>query len=198
MQKINIFTDHKNLVHESELKTSQRVMRWRLLLEEYGPEIVYIKGHKNVVADALSRLPKQGDIVDDVDAVLPFVPVDPTVFPVNLRTIQEQQVSDRSLRRRLKTNPKDYSKLKVEQTQVIVYKNRIYIPNGLCSKVLDWYHHYLCHPGKTRMYKTIASTMYWERTWRKTWQPLLRHALHVRDSRRRGRNMFNYHPRRYP
>ena len=161
-QKITVFTDHKNLVHESELKSSQRVMRWRLLLEEYGPEIVYIKGHKNVVADALSRLPKQGDIVDDVDAVLPFVPVDPTVFPVNLRTIQEQQVSDRSLRRRLKTNPKDYSKLKVEQTQVIVYKNHIYIPNNLRSKVLDWYHHYLCHPGKTRMYKTIASTMYWE------------------------------------
>ena len=50
-------------------------MRWRLLLEEYGPEIVYIKGPKNVVADALSRLPKQGDIVVDVDAVLPFVPL---------------------------------------------------------------------------------------------------------------------------
>ena len=50
-------------------------MRWRLLLEEYGPEIEYIKGPKNVVADTLSRLPKQGDIVDDVGAVLPFVPV---------------------------------------------------------------------------------------------------------------------------
>ena len=68
-----------NLVYESELKTSQRVMRWRLLLEEYGPEIEYIKGPKNVVADALSRLPKQGDIVDDVDAVLPFVPVDENI-----------------------------------------------------------------------------------------------------------------------
>ena len=161
-QKITVYTDHKNLVHESELKSSQRVMRWRLLLEEYGPEILYIKGHKNVVADALSRLPKQGDIVDDVDAVLPFVPVEPTVFPVNLKTIHEHQVSDRSLRRRLKTNPADYNKLKVEQIQVIAYKNRIYIPKELRSKVLEWYHHYLCHPGKTRMYKTIASTMYWE------------------------------------
>ena len=53
-QIIKVHTDHKNLVHESELKTSQRVMRWRLLLEEFGPEIVYIKGPKNVVADALS------------------------------------------------------------------------------------------------------------------------------------------------
>ena len=70
-QRIKAFTDHKNLVHESELKTSQQVMCWRLLLEEYGPEIMYIKGPKNVVADALSRLPKQRDIVDDLEAVLP-------------------------------------------------------------------------------------------------------------------------------
>ena len=74
-------TDHKNLVHELELKTSQRVMRWRLLLEKFGPEIVYIKGTKNVVADALSRLPKQGDIVDDVEAVLPTVKKNLTVCP---------------------------------------------------------------------------------------------------------------------
>ena len=31
-------------------------MRWRLTLKEFGPELKYIKGEKNVVADALSRL----------------------------------------------------------------------------------------------------------------------------------------------
>ena len=31
-------------------------MRWRLILEEFSPELVYIKGSKNIVADALSRL----------------------------------------------------------------------------------------------------------------------------------------------
>ena len=41
-----------------------------------------------MVADALSRLPKQGDIVDDVEAVLPFVPVDENIFPVHLQEIQ--------------------------------------------------------------------------------------------------------------
>ena len=44
-------------------------MRWRLLLEEFVPEIVYIKGPKNVIADALSRLPKKDDIVDDLEFV---------------------------------------------------------------------------------------------------------------------------------
>ena len=29
-------------------------MRWRLILEEFGPELKYIKGENNVVADSLS------------------------------------------------------------------------------------------------------------------------------------------------
>jgi hypothetical protein len=36
--------------------TSDHVYQWRLLLEEYGPKIVYIKGIHNTVADAISRL----------------------------------------------------------------------------------------------------------------------------------------------
>jgi hypothetical protein len=35
-----------------------RITRWRLLLEEYGPKYVHIAGKNNIVADALSRLEK--------------------------------------------------------------------------------------------------------------------------------------------
>ena len=31
-------------------------MRWRLYIEEYSPDLQYIKGENNVVADALSQL----------------------------------------------------------------------------------------------------------------------------------------------
>ena len=161
-QIIKVHTDHKNLVHESELKTSQRVMRWRLLLEEFGPEIVYIKGPKNVVADALSRLPKQGDIVDDVEAILPFASKDEGIFPIQLQLIQNSQSKDRSLRKRLKDNPNHYKRQEIENVQVITYKDRIFIPKELRNQTLNWYHHYLCHPGRDRMYKTMAATLYWD------------------------------------
>ncbi len=36
--------------------TLDRVYRWRLLLEEYGPEIVYIKGKHKTIADTVSQL----------------------------------------------------------------------------------------------------------------------------------------------
>ena len=53
-QKIKVFTDHKNLTYKTH--NSARVMRWRLTIEEFGPELIYLPGDKNVVADSLSRL----------------------------------------------------------------------------------------------------------------------------------------------
>jgi hypothetical protein len=53
-QDIKVYTDHKNLIRDALGFTSDRVYRWRLLLEEYAPEIIYIKGIHNTVADAIS------------------------------------------------------------------------------------------------------------------------------------------------
>ncbi len=53
-QRINVYTDHKNLTREGLGLTSNRVSRWRILLEEYAPEIIYIKGIHNTVTDAIS------------------------------------------------------------------------------------------------------------------------------------------------
>ena len=55
-QKLRVFTDHKNLIQSALGYTCNRVYRWRLILEEYDPEILYIKGENNIVADAISRL----------------------------------------------------------------------------------------------------------------------------------------------
>ena len=57
-QRIKIYTDHQNLVRDALGLTSDRVRvyRWRLILEEYGPEIIYIKGIHNTAADAILQL----------------------------------------------------------------------------------------------------------------------------------------------
>jgi hypothetical protein len=53
-QIIKVYTDHKNLTRGALGLTSDRVYHWRLLLEEFAPKIVYIKGINNSVADAIS------------------------------------------------------------------------------------------------------------------------------------------------
>jgi hypothetical protein len=55
-QDIKVYTDHKNLTRDALGLTSDRVYRWRLLLEEYAHKIVYIKGIHNTVADAILQL----------------------------------------------------------------------------------------------------------------------------------------------
>ena len=54
---IRVHTDHKNLTHRLTDFTTQRVLRWRLLLEEFNPTFLYKAGPDNVLADALSRVP---------------------------------------------------------------------------------------------------------------------------------------------
>ncbi len=52
-QDIKVYTDHKNLRRDALGLTSDRVYHWQLLLEEYAPEIIYIKGIHNTVADTI-------------------------------------------------------------------------------------------------------------------------------------------------
>ena len=58
-QKLRIYTDCKNLTCKHF--NTDRVLRWRLIIEDYVPDIEYIKGEKNIVADALSRFPLNGN-----------------------------------------------------------------------------------------------------------------------------------------
>ena len=60
-QRIKVHTDHVNLTYKAWFN-SKRVMRWRLYIEEYSPDLQYINGTHNVVADALSRL----DIIEEL------------------------------------------------------------------------------------------------------------------------------------
>ena len=60
-QQIKVDTDHKNLTYKT-FKT-ERVKRWRLMLDKYSPELLYIHGSKIITADALSGL----DMVDTLN-----------------------------------------------------------------------------------------------------------------------------------
>jgi hypothetical protein len=55
-QNKQVFTDHTNLMRDALGLTPDQVYHWRVLMEEYGPKIVYIKGILNTIADAASRL----------------------------------------------------------------------------------------------------------------------------------------------
>ena len=55
-QQVKVYTDYKNLPHKTF--NTERVIRWRLILEEYNPEPIYTQGSKSIAPDTLNRLDK--------------------------------------------------------------------------------------------------------------------------------------------
>ena len=174
---IRVWSDHKNLVQAATVSQSQRVMRWRLILEEFGPDIRHIKGEENVVADAISRLPTANDgqieectsthdrakiAVEEEHLALE----DEEEFPLNLALVQKAQ--QRELKHKkskintlLQNKKSGYTKNHFEEFDLIMYEDKIYVPKILRNKVLHWYHYYLNHPGGERLYKTLQQVCFW-------------------------------------
>lgn len=173
-QKLIVHTDHKNLTYKSF--NSDRVIRWRLILEEYGPELRYIKGSKNIVADSLSRL----DILEDSNqktgselathyqelmAAATEELDDELMMPVAYSNIKSHQEKDKNLHSKLQSHDAYHIKKfhgGGRTIRLICHTGKIVIPDSLKLRVLTWYHTMLIHPGAKRTVETIRQHFYWK------------------------------------
>ena len=87
-------------------------MRWRLLIEEFGPTIEYIKGPKNIVANVLSRLNLVSSPSNLQDMAVCYgldkddLPSD--AFPITYQLINHEQNKDKTLLATIKQGVKHY------------------------------------------------------------------------------------------
>ena len=88
-------------------------MRWQLYIEEYCPELVYIKGEKNIVADALSRLDikyehmKEAYFTEEMHSFLYCLSTEDlseSAFPLSYKVIGAGQSKDKTLLSKIKKN----------------------------------------------------------------------------------------------
>ena len=177
--KINVFSDHKNLVHAATMSQSQRVMRWSLIIEEFGPDIQHISGDDNIVADAISRVPtaNQDQIETCTDTQDPLsktlmelehlVLEEDEGFPLNLPLVQKAQQKELNsknskLKQLVNDKKSGYNISTLDELELVTYEDKIYVPKPPRQRTIEWYHYFLNHPGGDRLYKTINRVCYWK------------------------------------
>ncbi len=80
-------------------------------------------------------------------------------------TVAEAQKADAEFKHCFKRNAvidKGLEIKLVENTKCVCKEGRLVIPKPLQRRAVMWYHHYLQHPGHTRLEETINAAMYWK------------------------------------
>jgi hypothetical protein len=187
-KQVIVHTHHLNMFYGK--LSNDRITRWRLLLEEYGPKNVHIAGKNKIVADALSRLEKDEDeklseteegwvlssamcAVEQHEAIvmpetkeelvmniMNIDEMESEEFPMSPERIAREQKKDTHLKEVINKSDK-FSEIIVLRSTVITYDNKIYIPQSLKKKIVWWYHTYLQHPGITRMEANLRQNLTW-------------------------------------
>jgi len=88
--KIIINCDHKNLTHNLTKFNTQGVLRWRILIDEFGATFKHKAGEENVIADALSRVPTDNSSTKtstDLESFIYSPHKDATLYPTNDDTV---------------------------------------------------------------------------------------------------------------
>jgi RNase H-like domain found in reverse transcriptase len=201
-QKLIVHTDHKNLLYQK--MSTDCVIRWRLLIEEFGPTFLHIKGERNVITDALSQLDA------DFNMTLPIKPtnesmayifltekdIKETDFPLSPVLISKYQRLDKTLKQKaMSTTNQNFSTKKLEGVEVITYQGKIYIPVQLQQCVVAWYHEYLAHPGESRTEARFDRHANGQ-TYVVTFRHSVRHVVSVKCLRSNGNSMDAFHPRK--
>ena len=152
-------------------------MRWRLIIEDFGPNIQHIYGVDNIVSDMLIRLtyasadtydPSTVNAQCDTKELLAISREENKKYRFLLNILnlhREWKKETRKINSKLSAYISDwgsgYSKKALDKVEIICYKRKSYMPQTLQRRVLDWYHFYLKHPGGSRLAKIIQEVWYW-------------------------------------
>ncbi len=80
------------------------------------------------------------------------------IYPLTIIEIAEAQKKDRNIKiyykRNAKTPEKGMRFQLIENTKVPCKEDKLIIPASLQHRAVSWYHHYLQHPGHSRLEET--------------------------------------------
>uniref|UniRef100_A0A8C6M778 Gypsy retrotransposon integrase-like protein 1 n=1 Tax=Nothobranchius furzeri TaxID=105023 RepID=A0A8C6M778_NOTFU len=143
-----IWTDHKNLIYLKEAKRlNPRQYRWSLFFYRFNLVLSYRPGSKNVKPDALSRQYASEDETTPCTILPTSCIVAGVTWPIRDQVLEA-----------LKTDPGPGNGP----------SNKLFVPQGLRGKVIDWAHtwRFSIHPGVGRTVALIRQSFWWSSLYR--------------------------------
>ncbi|KAL0150712.1 hypothetical protein M9458_054016 [Cirrhinus mrigala] len=139
-----VITDHKNLQYLREAKRlNPRQARWALFFTRFNFTLTYRPGHRNVKADALSRIHSPDPVQDQPEPILP-----PAVFVAPIQWDLEAQIEDANRQHPAPPGGPE---------------GRLFVPAELRVPLLDWIHTSpgSGHPGSNRTLSLVRQRYWW-------------------------------------
>ena len=168
-----VYTDHKPLIYLRTFKDIIRKRyRWILLLEDIGTKILYLPGSENMVADFISRNPKEEKKLDVIGCSL----IELQALNYQMEDILAAQLNDPILGDVIKylqgTNtdcPKEYCRYKdlIRFDGILKYSHHgqpiLVAPKKFRDEILWLCHHQLCagHLGVFKSHWRILELFWW-------------------------------------
>ena len=172
--QIHIYTDHKNITQPN--LSSQRILKWHMVLQEFAPLFHFKPGHENIGADALSRLPmmereKKQELDDSTlmqqfeDSLINY-PIEVDNYPMDFNEVRALQLLDAELMDKIAHQGPKFAMRQFGNVELACRRHdnndqyAIVVPAAIENDVIVWYHHVCGHSGETRTYQTINNHLY--------------------------------------
>jgi hypothetical protein len=82
------------------------------------------------------------------------------IYPLTVKEIAQAQEDNAVLKKLRKTDK--YSTQLGEDTHVLYIDGKMVISKVHQRRAVSWYHHFLQHPGHTRLEERLQAAMYWK------------------------------------
>ncbi|KZS20857.1 Uncharacterized protein APZ42_012348 [Daphnia magna] len=175
-RNFTVFTDNSALKWlYSKKDIDGKYARWILALQEFQIQIKHIKGHLNVVADALSRFPV-GDPEDtDLPEAMCCVAIGSFHPPEEIALLQHDDKATRLIRMKLREDGAAANESYALKKDVLYRNNRqagrkllLVVPSFLRREVLSTCHDdpSAGHMGIAKTYHKLAERYWWKGSWR--------------------------------